>query len=89
MKKVREWWNGLPLIKKSNIVDYKVTDFEWDSLNRIDKDLIRMHYAKTFIDESLPKQTPTWEEEHNPPPIVPDLSKDLDDLKRESKADEL
>lgn len=37
---VKEWWESLPYIKKSNIVDYKRTDYTWDDLNEIDKQLI-------------------------------------------------
>ena len=40
---VKEWWESLPLIEKWNIVDYKFTDFTWDDLNEVDKQLIEIH----------------------------------------------
>ena len=41
--RVKEWWESLPYIKKHNIVDYKRTDYTWDDLNEIDKQLIEIH----------------------------------------------
>ena len=46
-RKVKDWWNGLPLIRKHLIVDYKFTDFEWDTLTDTDKQLIELHYLSS------------------------------------------
>ena len=40
---VKEWWESLRYIDKKNIVDYKFTDYTWDDLNEIDKQLIEIH----------------------------------------------
>jgi len=46
MNETERWWNSLPLIRKSLIIDYKFTDYKWDSLNSIDRQLVEAHRVK-------------------------------------------
>lgn len=48
MKKTRAWWESLSLMEKVNIIDYKFTLYnrDWDSLNKIDHEIIKKHYLK-------------------------------------------
>ena len=43
LKAVRWWWEHLPLIDKANIIDYKRTDYKWESFNETDKAIIIAH----------------------------------------------
>jgi len=47
IRKVKVWWEALPLIRKHLIVDYKFTDFDWDNLTDTDKQLIEQHYLSS------------------------------------------
>lgn len=43
---LREWWEGLPLIGKSNIIDYKFTNYAWSEMNGTDRALIQIARKK-------------------------------------------
>ena len=43
---VKQWWDSLPKIDKMNIVDYKFTDYTWEDLNDIDKQLIELEMKR-------------------------------------------
>ena len=44
---LQEWWESRPMIEKRIIIDYKFTDYSWDDLNDVDKELIEIYKNRT------------------------------------------